>query len=335
MTNFKYSHLHTSGTTAPEPSYLNDGEIALNILKDNERIYFKNSEGEVVEVGVGVSYTKEETDAKLAEKQDKGDYAEYQPFVYAGNTRKTIQLKNFDSISSVILGDMEHSADKKGEGVNLVMLSKWDVADFGSTKVPINFNGSKERPTYNDDNEMALLSDVTSATTGKAETTYVDKTFVAEVEYVSTAKTIYFYAADGETELGTIDVTDFIKDGMVSDVEVTDGKLVITFNTDAGKEAIEIDITKIFNASNYYTKDDVDSIIEDTVEDIEETISGLSASTFTSIEADFNEDDELVLTVTKGDETEVEFDMQVVDLGNGLLAKKGTNGNIILSAGTF
>ena len=82
---------------------------------------------------------------------------------------------------------------------------------------------------------------------------------VASAQYNSTDKTIEFYNSSG-TKLNTdIDATDFIKDGMVSNVEVTGGNLVISFNTDAGKEDIEIPITDIFDASNYYTKNDIDT----------------------------------------------------------------------------
>lgn len=56
-------------------------------------------------------------------------------------------------------GEQENKAPDKG-AANLVMLSKWNVSDFGSTKYPINLNGSKERPTYNDTKEIALVEDL-------------------------------------------------------------------------------------------------------------------------------------------------------------------------------
>lgn len=81
---------------------------------------------------------------------------------------------------------------------------------------------------------------------------------VAKAQYNNTTKKIEFYNIDG-TKLATdIDATVFIKDGMVNEVKVENGKLVITFNTDAGKDNIEIDINTIFNASNYYTKNEID-----------------------------------------------------------------------------
>lgn len=65
--------------------------------------------------------------------------------------RKAITLKNHD----ILLG-----TDTNGSTFNLAMLSKWNVADYGSTSVPLNLNGSKKRPTYNDDEELALMEDI-------------------------------------------------------------------------------------------------------------------------------------------------------------------------------
>ncbi|QXO06518.1 hypothetical protein [Campylobacter phage CJLB-14] len=67
------------------------------------------------------------------------------------DTRKTIQLKNYDSISGV---------STTGEGINIAMVSKWDKVDLGSNQIPINLNGSETRPTYNDSKEIALIDDV-------------------------------------------------------------------------------------------------------------------------------------------------------------------------------
>ena len=75
------------------------------------------------------------------------------------------------------------------------------------------------------------------------------------------------------TVLAEIDATAFIKDGMVSDVEVTGGNLVISFNTDAGKEDISIALTDIFNPANYYTKAAADTLLADK----QDTISDLDA----------------------------------------------------------
>jgi hypothetical protein len=75
--------------------------------------------------------------------------------------------------------------------------------------------------------------------------------------YNSTTKKIEL--KHGSTVFSEIDATAFIKDGMVSDVAITDGNLVITFNTDAGKQPISIPLTDIFNPANYYDKTAIDS----------------------------------------------------------------------------
>lgn len=114
------------------------------------------------------------------------------------------------------------------------------------------------------DGATRKLSDyLTTATTIPNVDNYFD-----DVEYDSGTKRINF--KHGETVKDYIDATNFIKDGMVDEVKIatpTGGTnsgvtcLVVTFNTDAGKEDIEIPISSIFNASNYLstgaTLDDV------------------------------------------------------------------------------
>lgn len=92
--------------------------------------------------------------------------------------------------------------------------------------------------------------------------------FFGAVAYDSQSKRINFYNTSVEGDvLGYVDATDFIKDGMVSNVEIKNvtGKgtcIVITFNSDAGKQAIEIPITQIFDASNYYTTAQTQSYVQ-------------------------------------------------------------------------
>lgn len=79
----------------------------------------------------------------------------------------------------------------------------------------------------------------------------------ADASYDSQTKRINFYDNGGNI-VSYIDATGFIKDGMVSNVAISEGNLVITFNTDAGKEPISIALTDIFNSANYYNKTEVD-----------------------------------------------------------------------------
>lgn len=61
------------------------------------------------------------------------------------------------------------------------------------------------------------------------------------IAYDSTNKKIQLVGANGGATT-EIDATAFIKDGMVSNVEIKGDNLVITFNTDAGEDAIEVPI---------------------------------------------------------------------------------------------
>ena len=79
----------------------------------------------------------------------------------------------------------------------------------------------------------------------------------SSIDYDSQTKKIELKNAEGET-LSELDATAFIKDGMVNNVAIVDDYLVITFNTDAGKEAINIPMSSFFDASAYYTKAEVD-----------------------------------------------------------------------------
>lgn len=101
----------------------------------------------------------------------------------------------------------------------------------------------------------------------------------ADASYDSQTKHINFYDKDN-TLVAYVDATAFIKDGMVDSVAISNGNLVITFNTDAGKEPITIPLTDIFNPSNYYTKTDANALFATQVvvnEEIAARIAGDSA----------------------------------------------------------
>ena len=65
----------------------------------------------------------------------------------------------------------------------------------------------------------------------------------------------------GSVVKAQIDAAAFIKDGMVSSVAISSGKLVVTFNTDAGQEPIEIPLTDIFNPANYYDRTTTNTLL--------------------------------------------------------------------------
>lgn len=86
----------------------------------------------------------------------------------------------------------------------------------------------------------------------------------ADVAYDSANTRINFYGK-GDTQhtnvLAYVDASDFVVDGMIEDVRIENGNLVIDFNTDSGVTDITIPLTDIFDPSNYYTKTEVDTAL--------------------------------------------------------------------------
>lgn len=97
----------------------------------------------------------------------------------------------------------------------------------------------------------------------KSKVALIDSLF-ADVQYDRLSRRINFFAKGDTTHtrpLAYIDATDFVRDGMVSRVQVVNGYLRITFNTDSGKDPINLPISDIFNPENYYTKSSTDALL--------------------------------------------------------------------------
>ena len=79
----------------------------------------------------------------------------------------------------------------------------------------------------------------------------------------------------GNTVKVEVDATPFIKDGMLDSATIGNATisgetvkcLILTFNTDSGKNAINIPINDIFNADNYVAKSEVDTIVAGSISD--------------------------------------------------------------------
>lgn len=83
--------------------------------------------------------------------------------------------------------------------------------------------------------------------------------FINSVEYEDDGDnhSIIFY--HDNVVIDSIDATPFLVDGMIENVYIEDGYLVIDFNTASGKEDIHIPLSDIFNPNAYYTKDETDA----------------------------------------------------------------------------
>ena len=135
--------------------------------------------------------TKDELEAGLNQKQPVGDYPKYQNFSAGSTTdrRKTIQLNNFDSISGLMTDG--------STGVNLVMVSKWNKADFGSTQLPFNINSKDGIVQINDtltvvDNKQleAAIADFTTSSDVNALITAAAADLATKEELNSTTSTL-------------------------------------------------------------------------------------------------------------------------------------------------
>ena len=146
-----------------------------------------------------------------------------------------------------------------------------------------------------DTSVIAQTSDI-PAVTGYADT----------VAYDTNSKEMKFYhGGTGGTEVYSFDASPFLIDGMVQNVEVKDvtisGEsvtcLVISFNTDAGKQDINIPLTEIFDPSNYYTKSEVDTALGNKADLSAATVTSSETGTVTTAKTDqfisvsFNYDD--------------------------------------------
>lgn len=101
-----------------------------------------------------------------------------------------------------------------------------------------------------------------------------------DASYDSNAHRINFY--HGQTVVAYIDASPFIIDGMVDDVRIENGYLVIDFNTASGKQDISIPLTDIFDPSNYYNKTQTDALLDGKVDKV--SGKGLSTNDYTNEE---------------------------------------------------
>lgn len=115
-----------------------------------------------------------------------------------------------------------------------------------------------------DANSVYTKTESDAKYTTKEYITGITEEFFDAAAYDSQTKKINFY--HGNTIKANIDASSFIKDGMVDNVAISGSNLVITFNTESGKEPISIPLSSIFDPSNYFTKSEIDSALSGKVD---------------------------------------------------------------------
>ena len=213
--------------------------IVRNSGSENAQITIMDVEGAAENVQDAIDALSAYTNTKLTEEKNAREAAD------------TTLQNNIDALSlstdTKINSEVKRATEKEAE------LSSTIASNYTTLTTAI--DDEKKRAEAQ---ESALNAKIESLGESLGNT---NSATVASGEYSSQDKKIYLKNISGET-LSEIDATDFIKDGMVSNVEVADGNLKISFNTDAGHEDILIPISDIFNAENYYTKTEIDTKVD-------------------------------------------------------------------------
>ena len=267
----------------PTADQLKEGEIAINYAKGYETLSIKNSDNEIttfssteqikkyVDTKLGSGFTGENStntitsviekiaasslndlndrklDASAYTPTDLSDY--YKKEETSGKTELDAALKlkanSTDLATKANQSDLTAHTDDSAIHITSAERTKWNGA-------------ATTLATHTGDSTVHITADERIKWNGK----------ISNAQYNKTDKKIYFYSgATTENPVANIDATDFIKDGMVSNVEINDvtdsgSCLVITFNADAGKQAINIPISTIFNPANYYLKSETSGSTE-------------------------------------------------------------------------
>ena len=282
----------------PTKDNLIEGEIAVNYLKGHETLSIKNTENEIVgfvneneffqaQEIISSALGQEKNDriesiTKIEEKLDlKANSADLATVATSGSyndlTDKPVIPEGAvvdEALSDTSKNPVQNKVVNEAIGKKQDTISDLETirsgAALGATAYQKPSNGIPASdiakgviPTV-PTNVSAFTNDAGYLTQHQSLDNYYTKqevngltsNFFDKAIYDSDNKAIIF--KNGDDVIATIDATGFIKDGMVSNVEILESNLVITFNTDAGKEPISIALTDIFNPANYYNKTEVD-----------------------------------------------------------------------------
>jgi len=159
-------------------------------------------------------------------------------------------------------------------------------------------SGKVDTTTY-----TAYTAATDAVLSGKADISDIPSVtgYADSVQYNTSSKYVeFFHGGTGGTKVYEFDASPFLIDGMVESVVITSitsggsevTVLEITWNSAAGGQVTDIPLSEIFDASNYYTKSEVDTALSgkaDTTamtEAISEATSGkVDTTTYTAYTA--------------------------------------------------
>ena len=185
------------------------------------------------------------TDAKLVQMKVENETKSVQDVIIENELITARALTDLNDTKQDVIDDLDEI--RSGAALGETALQTETQLSKGTTG-----SGNAVTDISVNNHQITLTKGATFLTEHQDLSSYADG-----AEYDSTNH--YIYLKHGNTRLSNpINASDFIKDGMVDTVEVTEGNLVITFNTDSGKEDIEIPLSDIFDPSLYYTKEEID-----------------------------------------------------------------------------
>lgn len=203
-------------------------------------------------------YTKSQTDNLLNGKVNTGSLA-------------TVATSgSYNDLSNK--PDLSTKQDTLVSGVNIKTINSQSLLGEGNINIEGGGGGTQVQSNWaeTDTTSMAFIQNKpTNVSSFVNDAGYLTQhqslaDVFADVAYDSANTRINFYGK-GDTQhtnvLAYVDASDFVVDGMVEDVRIENGNLVIDFNTDSGITDISIPLTDIFDPSNYYTKTEVDTAL--------------------------------------------------------------------------
>ena len=141
--------------------------------------------------------------------------------------------------------------------------------DLNSRKLDASAYTPTDLSNYYTKDETSGATEIKDALDEKADASDIPAVsgYADSVKYNSESHYVEFYhGTTAGTKVFEYDASPFLIDGMVEDVAVEDVEisgetvtcLVISFNTSAGKQDIDIPLSEIFDPSLYYTKAEID-----------------------------------------------------------------------------
>ena len=243
---FRYQHLRTNNPgSEPSTELIREGEIAVNLAKDNEKLFLKNTDDEIVKF-----IPESQIDAKIAAQ--------------TGSTEAEInELTNSVNAISGAVGALDTKVDGVSSTTSTALESKVDSSTYNS------YTSATDSALSSKANSTDVYNKSETYTKAEVDTKVLNdiNDFFDDVKYEESGTTHVISFYHGNTLKGVVDAAPFLVDGMVQDAEVKtiDGVtyLVISFNTDAGRQDISVPISSIFNPDNYFTKNEVEDLVED------------------------------------------------------------------------